>query len=59
MHYHISGRGQYDGTWSDALEYYRQIMRDPDNINFITMLREPRSHLLSYYYYYLEPETKV
>lgn len=59
MHYHISGRGQYSGSWPDALNQYRQIMRDPDNINFVTVLREPRSHLLSYYYYYLEPDTKV
>lgn len=59
MHYHISYTGQYRGTWSDALDCYKQIMRDPDNINFVTVLREPRAHLLSYYYYYMEPVTKV
>ena len=46
MHYHISPNGHYDGAWSDAQESYRGIMRDPDMINFITVLREPRSHFL-------------
>ncbi|CAB1115715.1 unnamed protein product [Ectocarpus sp. CCAP 1310/34] len=55
MHYHISPRGQYMGTWNEAVTHYRVIMRNPDDINFITVLREPRSHLLSYYYYFLQP----
>lgn len=48
MHYHISPSGQYWGTWSKAAEYYRDIMRYPNRINYITVLREPRSHLLRY-----------
>ncbi|CAB1103890.1 unnamed protein product [Ectocarpus sp. CCAP 1310/34] len=46
MHYHITARGQYWGTWNEAETYYRDIMRNPDDINFVTVLREPRSHLL-------------
>lgn len=48
MHYHITPKGQYAGTWSDAVKYYRGIMRHPNRINFVTVLREPRSHLLRY-----------
>ncbi|CAM9325575.1 unnamed protein product [Ectocarpus sp. 12 AP-2014] len=58
MHYHISARGQYKGTWNKAVTYYRKIMRNPDDINFVTVLREPRSHLLSYYYYYIQPQNE-
>ncbi|CAM9489564.1 unnamed protein product [Scytosiphon promiscuus] len=59
MHYHISVFGQYKGTWNDVEQAYRRILRHPDEVNFITVLREPRTHLLSYYYYFLQPETKV
>lgn len=48
MHYHISPRGHLRYKWADAQESYRGIMRDPDNINFITVMREPRSHFLRY-----------
>lgn len=46
MHYHISAAGRYGGTWSGAERAYRDIMRDPNNINFVTVLRDPRSHLI-------------
>ncbi|CAN0088221.1 unnamed protein product, partial [Ectocarpus sp. 6 AP-2014] len=59
MHYHITTQGQYTGTWDEAVKYYRRIMRDPDDINFVTVLREPRSHLLSYYYYYIQPRNQI
>eukprot|EP00904_Undaria_pinnatifida_P012460 jgi/Undpi1/8344/HiC_scaffold_25.g10812.m2 len=59
MHYHISPRGQFNGKWSEAHEHYRGIMRDPDSVNFITVMREPRSHFLSVYYYYLQPINKL
>lgn len=49
MHYHISGHGKYQGNWSKAKRHYRDIMRDPDNINYVTVLRDPRSHLIRYY----------
>eukprot|EP00903_Cladosiphon_okamuranus_P011858 g11139.t1 len=58
MHYHISPFGQYDGTWEEAEQSYRKILRDSEPINFITVMREPRSHLLSYYSYYIQPQTK-
>lgn len=48
MHYHITGRGHYTGTWDNAVALYKQIMRDPDSINFATVIREPRSHLIRY-----------
>ncbi|CBJ29126.1 hypothetical protein Esi_0135_0018 [Ectocarpus siliculosus] len=48
MHYHISHSGEYTGTWPQAENYFRRIMRHPDSINFVTVLREPRSHLLRY-----------
>lgn len=51
MHYHITVFGQYSGVWQDAEQQYRQLMRDPENVNFITIVREPRSHLLRYLVY--------
>eukprot|EP00903_Cladosiphon_okamuranus_P017350 g15984.t1 len=58
MHYHISPSGWYDGTWQEAEQNYRKILRDSKPVNFITLMREPRSHLISYYYYYMQPETQ-
>ena len=55
MHYHITPKGQYLYPWSEARKNYRGIMRDPDHINFITIMREPRSHFLRYL---LVPNTK-
>lgn len=59
MHYHISVFGQYKGTWPYMEQGYRRILRKPKEVNFITVLRDPRAHLLSYYYYFLQPNTKV
>lgn len=59
MHYHMSVFGQYKGTWHDVEQAYRKILRDPEEVNFITVMREPRTHLLSYYYYFLQPDTQV
>lgn len=53
MHYHIGTSWSLDHTWSVIVEHYKTIMRDPDNINFVTIFREPRSHFLSYYYYFV------
>lgn len=53
MHYHIGTSNDLTSTWEVAEEYYRQIMRDPSSINFVTILREPREHFLSYYYYFV------
>ena len=46
FHYHITPTGQNKGTWNGAYLSFRTIMREPDTINFVTILREPRSHLL-------------
>ncbi|CAM9357794.1 unnamed protein product [Ectocarpus fasciculatus] len=59
MHYHISHSGEYKSTWPQAENYFRRIMRYPDSINFVTVLREPRSHLLSCYYFYIFPECEL
>eukprot|EP00904_Undaria_pinnatifida_P009917 jgi/Undpi1/6055/HiC_scaffold_20.g08540.m1 len=53
MHYHIGTSFHLGYKWNAAAEQYKAIMRDPDNINFVTILREPRSHFLSYYYYFI------
>ncbi|CAM9987608.1 unnamed protein product, partial [Choristocarpus tenellus] len=50
MHYHSSWDGFYNGKWVQDKRYYGVIMKHPDAINYITVLREPKSHLLSYYY---------
>ncbi|CAN0281962.1 unnamed protein product [Ascophyllum nodosum] len=59
FHYHITPTGQNKGTWNGAYLSFRTIMREPDTINFVTILREPRSHLLSYYYYYIQPKNQL
>ena len=53
MHYHIGTSSSLGHTWNAVAEQYKTIMRDPDNINFVTIFREPRSHFLSYYYYFV------
>ena len=59
MHYHIGDAGPLIGTWDEAKDLYKKILRDPENINFFTIFREPREHLMSYYSYFLEPKTHV
>lgn len=46
MHYHLSAFGQFDGSWRQAEQAYRRILRNTKAVNFITVVREPRSHLL-------------
>lgn len=48
MHYHISNKGHLKGLWPGARENYRGIMREPDNVNLLTMMREPREHFIRY-----------
>eukprot|EP00903_Cladosiphon_okamuranus_P016984 g15656.t1 len=57
MHYHHAWDGFYEGRWDEAKDAYRKIMRDPSNIRLVTVMREPVSHYMSYYYYFLQPET--
>eukprot|EP00752_Nemacystus_decipiens_P002360 g2229.t2 len=56
MHYHHAWDGFYEGRWDKAKAAYRKIMRDPSNMKLVTVMREPVSHYLSYYYYFLQPE---
>lgn len=51
--------GPLAGTWDEAKGMYKQVLRDPENINYITIFREPREHLLSYYTFFIEPKTRV
>ncbi|CAM9411183.1 unnamed protein product, partial [Laminaria digitata] len=53
MHYHVGTSNSLGHKWNEAAAQYKTIMRDPDNINFVTIFREPRSRFLSYYYYFL------
>lgn len=53
MHYHIGTSTRMTCKWKVAEEYYRRIMKDPDSINFFTILREPREHLMSFYNYFI------
>lgn len=59
MHYHHAWNGFYSGTWEEAKTKYSQIMSDTEDVNYVTVLREPVSHYLSYYYYFLNPINKV
>lgn len=59
MHYHMSVFGHLKGSWQQAEENYRLIMKEDTAVNFVTVVREPREHLLSYYYYFIQPDTQV
>lgn len=59
MHYHYAWDGYYKGSWGEAKAMYQAIMRDPTDVKLVTVLREPVAHYLSYYYYYLQPDSGV
>lgn len=59
MHYHHAWNGFYKGSWADARQKYSRIMSSEAEVNFVTVLREPVSHYLSYYYYFIEPLNQV
>ena len=59
MHYHHAWDGFYEGRWDEAKAAYRKLMRDPSNMKLVTVMREPVSHYLSYFYYFLQPEMGV
>lgn len=59
MHYHHAWNGFYSGTWDHAKTKYSKIMSDQENVNYVTVLRDPVAHYLSYYYYFLNPINKV
>ena len=53
MHLHVARAWKLHTSWRVVAEQYKTIMRDPDHINFVTLFRDPRSHFLSFYYYFL------
>ena len=53
MHLHVGRVWNLRTSWRVVAEQYKTIMRDPDHINFVTLFRDPRSHFLSVYYYFL------
>lgn len=59
MHYHIDTDTPKQERWAQAKTHYGDVMRDPDSINFITLFREPRDRLLSFYTFFVEFETLV
>lgn len=59
MHYHHAWNGFYGGTWAEARSKYSEIMSDKSVVNYVTVLREPIAHYLSYYYYFINPINKV
>ncbi len=59
MHYHYTVSGNFQGRWAQATSMYKQIMQEEERISYVTVLRSPRSHFLSYYYYYVQPEVQV
>lgn len=59
MHYHYTVSGSFQGRWAQATSMYEKIMQQDERINYITVVRNPRSHFLSYYYYYVQPEVQV
>lgn len=59
MHYHFTSSGDFRGHWEKAKVLYEQIMRDDERVNYLTVLRSPREHFLSYYYYFIQPEVSV
>lgn len=59
MHYHIDTDTPRQLRWANAKGVYKDVMRDPEDINFITIFREPRERLLSFYSFFVEHDTKV
>ncbi|CAM9861374.1 unnamed protein product [Pylaiella littoralis] len=59
MHYHYTISGSFQRHWAEAASMYEKIMQENERINFITIVRNPRMHYLSYYYYYVQPEVQL
>ncbi|CAM9464061.1 unnamed protein product [Phaeothamnion confervicola] len=56
FHYHYVWDGIFKGGEFDYIEHkYRQIMSLDSPMDFVSVLREPIRHYLSYYYFYYEP----
>lgn len=73
FHYHYVWDGYLRSTWEEAKEHFEDIMVQPgadaaggvgragggDGTRFVTVLRDPVEHWLSYFYFYYEPEMKA
>jgi len=59
MPHHVIRRAEFSPPWEVTDKLYRRVMRDPDSINYVTLLREPREHLISFYYFFYEHTTEV
>lgn len=57
--YHMGHWNALGLPWEQNVELFRTIMRDPDHINYVSVFREPKEHLVSLYYYMLEHKTEV
>ncbi|CAM9764758.1 unnamed protein product, partial [Hapterophycus canaliculatus] len=58
-HYHYSTFGIFEGRCKQATQMYEQIMQEGERISYVTVLRNQRSHFLSYYYYFVQPELQL
>eukprot|EP00752_Nemacystus_decipiens_P001803 g1742.t1 len=71
FHYHYVWDGYFESTWDQAKKLFKNIMVEPSadaaeggvgadsGTKFVTVLRDPEEHWLSYFYFYYEPEMKV
>lgn len=72
FHYHYVWDGYFRSTWDKAKVLFKDIMVNPSadaaggggaeaggGTKFVTVLREPVDHWLSYFYFYYEPEMKA
>lgn len=60
FHYHIVWDGFLKMKWRNARSLFEEIMvATARDINYVTVLRDPVQHWLSYYYFYIQPETRV
>ena len=60
FHYHHVWDGYFESTWGEARRLFGEIMAEPaSEINYVTVLRDPVEHWLSYFYFYFQPEMKV
>ena len=60
FHYHHAWDGYFKSTWGEAKRLFGEIMAEPaSEINYVTVLRDPVEHWLSYFYFYFQPEMKV
>lgn len=63
FHYHYVWDGYFRSKWEEAKAYFKDIMVEPradsGGTKFVTVLRDPIDHWLSYFYFYREPEMEA